>query len=76
MIYPRIQFSCFVHDEFYDTQVEGKSVRKPYLLDPANPISHIGAALDENDKFIFAVDQQKSVLLTGADRYEYEWEME
>ena len=76
LIYPRIQFSCFVHDEFYDTQVEGKSVCKGYLLEPANAISHIGAALDENDKFIFTIDQQKSIALTGDDKYQYEWGME
>jgi hypothetical protein len=73
LIYPRIQFSCFVHDEFYDTDVEGKSLRKPYLLEPVNQVSHIGAALDENDRFIFTVDQQKSVTLSGDDKYLYEW---
>jgi hypothetical protein len=73
LIYPRIQFSCFVHDEFYDTGVEGKSIRKPYLLEPVNQVSHIGAALDENDRFIFTVDQQKSVTLSGDDKYLYEW---
>lgn len=73
MIYPRIQFSCFIHDEFYDTDVEGKSIRKPYVLEPVNEVSHIGAALDENDKFFFTVDQQKSVALSGDDKYLYEW---
>ena len=73
LIYPRIQFSCFVHDEFYDTEVEGKSLRKPYLLEPVNQVSHIGAALDENDRFFFTVDQQKSVALSGDDKYLYEW---
>jgi len=73
MIYPRIQFSCFIHDEFYDTDVEGKSIRKPYVLEPVNEVSHIGAALDENDKFVFTVDQQKSVALSGDDKYLYEW---
>ena len=73
LIYPRIQFSCFIHDEFYDTQPEGKSLRKPYLLEPVNQVSHIGAALDENDRFIFTVDQQKSVTLSGDDKYLYEW---
>jgi hypothetical protein len=73
LIYPRIQFSCFVHDEFYDTDVEGKSLRKPYVLEPVNEVSHIGAALDENDKFFFTVDQQKSVALSGDDKYLYEW---
>jgi len=73
LIYPRIQFSCFVHDEFYETEVEGKSIRKPYLLEPVNQVSHIGAALDENDRFFFTVDQQKSVALSGDDKYLYEW---
>lgn len=73
LIYPRIQFSCFIHDEFYDTDVEGKSLRKPYVLEPVNEVSHIGAALDENDKFVFTVDQQKSVALSGDDKYLYEW---
>jgi len=73
LIYPRIQFSCFVHDEFYDTDVEGKSLRKPYVLEPVNQVSHIGAALDENDRFFFTVDQQKSVTLSGDDKYLYEW---
>lgn len=73
LIYPRIQFSCFIHDEFYDTDVEGKSLRKPYVLGPVNEVSHIGAALDENDKFVFTVDQQKSVALSGDDKYLYEW---
>jgi hypothetical protein len=73
IIYPRIQFSCFVHDEFYDTAVEGKSILKPYLLEPVNQVSHIGAALDEDDKFFFSVDRDKSVALSGDDKYLYEW---
>ena len=31
------------------------------------------AAVDENDKFVFTVDQQKSVALSGDDKYLYEW---
>jgi hypothetical protein len=43
------------------------------LLEPVNQVSHIGAALDEDDKFFFSVDRDKSVALSGDDKYLYEW---
>lgn len=73
VVFPRIQFSCLVHDEFFNTKVEGKSKRVDYPTKPPTELSHIGAALDENDVYVFDVDRKKAVEQTGSDTYQYEW---
>jgi hypothetical protein len=73
VVFPRIQFSCLVHDEFFNTKVEGKSKLLPYPTKPPTELSHIGAALDENDVYVFDVDRKKAVEQTGSSKYQYEW---
>jgi hypothetical protein len=73
IVFPRIQFSCLVHDEFFNTKVEGKSKRMDYPYKPPTELSHIGAALDENDVYVFDVDRKKAVEQTGNEKYQYEW---
>ena len=72
-IWPRIKDSCLIHDETYGSQAEGISTVKTFPIAKEATLHHIGAALDENDRYIFDVDQQRAKAETGSDRYLAEW---
>jgi hypothetical protein len=72
-IWPRIKDNCLIHDETYGSQAEGISAVKTFPMAKEATLHHIGAALDENDRYIFEVDQQRAKAETGSDRYLAEW---
>jgi hypothetical protein len=72
-IWPRIKDNCLIHDETYDSQAEGISAVKPFPISKEATLNHIGAALDENDRYIFDIDQQRAKAETGSDKYLAEW---
>ena len=72
-IWPRIKDSCLIHDETYGSQAEGISAVKTFPIAKEATLHHIGAALDENDRYIFDVDQQRAKAETGSDKYLAEW---
>lgn len=72
-IWPRIKDNCLIHDETYDSQAEGISAVKPFPISKEATLHHIGAALDENDRYIFDIDQQTAKAETGSDKYLAEW---
>lgn len=72
-IWPRIKDNCLIHDETYDTQAEGISAVKPFPISKEATLHHIGAALDENDRYIFDIDRHRAKAETGSDKYLAEW---
>lgn len=72
-IWPRIKDNCLIHDETYGTQAEGISAVKPFPISKEATLHHIGAALDENDRYIFDIDRHRAKAETGSDRYLAEW---
>ena len=72
-IWPLIKDNCLIHDETYDTQAEGISAVKPFPISKEATLHHIGAALDENDRYIFDIDRHRAKAETGSDRYLAEW---
>lgn len=72
-IWPLIKDNCLIHDETYGTQAEGISSVKPFPISKEATLHHIGAALDENDRYIFDIDRHRAKAETGSDRYLAEW---
>lgn len=74
-IWPRVQKSCLVHDSFFDTKVIAPSMTKKFPIALENIANHIGAALDENDYFIYPIDESLSVRNGGIGKFEYDLEL-
>jgi hypothetical protein len=72
IIYPRVKDSVLIHDPFYNTAIEGKSIRTGIAFDAPTKLSHIGAALDENDRFIFRIDRDAQLAEANTEKYKYE----
>ena len=71
-IYPRIKDSVLIHDPYYNTKVEGDSIRTTIPFDAPTPLSHIGAALNADDTFYFDVDRKLSIADGYDPKYHYE----
>ncbi len=71
-IYPLIVTSSLIHDPFYETVIEGDSIRTSIAFDAPTPLSHIGAALMADDSFVFAIDRDAQRAFCGSDKYQYE----
>ena len=66
MIFPRVAGNALIHDEYYNTYGSVKcKLPKQATLDM------VGAALDENDRFIYDNDQATSLRENGVDVYRY-----
>ena len=72
IIYPRVKDSCLIHDPFFETTIEGNSIRTTIAFDAPTHLSHIGAALDENDRFYFRIDRDAQLAEANTDKYKYE----
>jgi hypothetical protein len=60
-IWPRIKDDCLIHDEYYDTPGSIKSrTKKKHTLDM------IGAAVNEDDLYIYDNDAERSIEETGS----------
>lgn len=71
-IHPLIKDSVLVHDPYYNTPVEGDSIRTTIAFDAPTPVSHIGAALNADDTFFFDIDRKAQMAYCGSERYQYE----
>lgn len=71
-VYPHIKDSVLVHDPYYETPVEGNSIRTTIAFDAPTPVSHIGAALNADDTFFFDIDRKAQMAYCGSERYQYE----
>jgi hypothetical protein len=69
VIYPRIKDNLFVHDEYYNFEKDKHKIKRARL----NTVCHIGAALDENDVFVFTADRDISLNESGHIKYLYDW---
>lgn len=71
-IYPQVVDSVLIHDPYYDTKVQGDSIRTRIPCDAPTPLSHIGAALNADDTFVFDVDRKLSASDGYSEKYLYE----
>lgn len=70
IIYPRIKDKVLIHDDYYDSKVEGKSERRNFPIPRLNTMCHIGAALNADDTFFFPDDANIHKAQTGSPYYE------
>jgi len=71
-IYPLVVDSVLIHDPYYNTEVVGDSIRTRIAFDAPSPLSHIGAALNADDTFVFDVDRKLSASDGYSEKYLYE----
>lgn len=72
-IYPHIAANCLVHDGYYNYMPSPPSIKKLIERKRINTVCHIGAALDENDVFVYRTDQEISFNESGNVKYIYDW---
>ena len=72
-IYPQIAGNCLVHDPYYNYQPSEPSKKKMIPRKKINTVCHIGAALDENDVFVYRADLEMSLEESGHVKYIYDW---
>lgn len=72
-IYPHIAANCLIHDEYYNYQPTPPSEKRLIKRKRINTVCHIGAALDENDVFVYTPDREISFNESGHVLYLYDW---
>jgi hypothetical protein len=72
-IYPQIAGNCLVHDPYYNYQPSLPSRKTMIPRKKINTVCHIGAALDENDVFVYTPDREMSFAESGHVKYLYDW---
>ena len=72
-IYPQIASNCLVHDPYYNFPAPEPSKKTEIKRKKINTVCHIGAALDENDVFVYRADLEMSLELSGHVKYIYDW---
>jgi hypothetical protein len=72
-IYPHIANNCLIHDSYYSFGIVSPSIKKAIDYPKVNELCHIGAALDENDVYVYRSDQERSIDLSGHVKYIYDW---
>lgn len=72
-VYPHIAANCLVHDEYYNYQPTPPSEKRIIKRKRINTVCHIGAALDENDVFVYTPDREISLHESGHVKYIYDW---
>ena len=65
--------NCLIHDEYYNYMPTPPSIKTIIKRKRINTVCHIGAALDENDVFVYRQDQEMSLGLSGHVKYIYDW---
>jgi len=72
-IYPNIMEKSLVHDPYYNFPAPYPSKKTEIKRKKINTVCHIGAALDENDVFVYRADLEMSLELSGHVKYIYDW---
>ena len=72
-IYPHVAANCLIHDEYYNYMPTPPSIKTIIKRKRINTVCHIGAALDENDVFVYRTDQEVSFDQSGNVKYIYDW---
>jgi len=76
VVYPHIAADCLVHDEYYNYQPTWPSEKRVIQRKRLSTMSHIGAALDENDVYVYQPDRDFAVAETGTVTYMYDWNLD
>lgn len=72
-IYPNVSNNCLIHDPYYNIPVVLPSQKRWIKRAKLSELSHIGAALDENDVYYYQQDRDIAVQETGTVTYMYDW---
>lgn len=71
MVYPIIKDKVLIHSEHYNVELSGKSEQLKFPTEDRYPQSHIGAALDANDNYLYDYDIEQS----DKKKYQYDFDL-
>lgn len=74
-IYPLIKDDCFYHTPYFDCNPTGNSIQKDFPTENRYPLNHVGAALNEEDEYVYAVDIDAAIANNGINKYEYDFDL-
>lgn len=72
-IYPIIKWDALVHDTTGKTRVPFTSTVKEFPSNKTWSLDMVGAAVDENEQFVYADDIQVSYLELGRNQFQSDW---
>lgn len=70
-VYSRAKLSMLVHDAYFHTESVSPSITKDIDIKRVWTLDMIGAALNEDDSFVYGWDVEKSIEETGRNQYIY-----
>lgn len=74
-VYPIVKDDCLFHSEHYECNPAGRSIQKRFPSPDRYPDNHIGAAIDENDDYVFPFDIEQAKLKNKHNRYLYDFDL-
>ncbi len=74
-IYPLIKDDCFYHTPYFECNPTGSSVQKDFPTENRYPLNYVGAAVDEEDNYVYAVDINAAIANNGINKYEYDFDL-
>jgi protein O-GlcNAc transferase len=74
-VYPFIKDDCLYHSDHYDCNPVGNSIQRGFPTEDRFPDNHIGAALNENDEYVFPFDAEHSIQKNKINRYVYDFDL-
>jgi hypothetical protein len=74
-IHPKTIDSVLYHSNYYTNKTTNDSISKNFPSLDRYPDNHIGAALDENDNYFYAVDAEVAFNKNGSRKYIYDFDL-
>lgn len=74
-IYPKVRHSCLYHSIYYTQGLGGISDVRNFPSEERYPDNHIGAAVDENDYYVYDVDIQAAKSKNKTHKYIYDFDL-
>jgi hypothetical protein len=71
-IAPIVHKNMMIHDTFNETEIPEPSIRKSFPVPLANFANHVGAAMDEDDLLVYAIDRKMSISMGGNGYFQYD----
>ncbi|CAB4242281.1 hypothetical protein UFOVP222_98 [uncultured Caudovirales phage] len=67
--------SVLYHSNYYTNKITGDSISKNFPSLDRYPDNHIGAAVDENDEYVYAADREPAISKNGNAVYIYDFDL-
>jgi hypothetical protein len=75
IFYPIAQYNALYHMDFYTAGLRGNSAIRTFPSPDRFPDNHIGAAVDENDNYVYEVDRQIAYSKNKSFQLKYDFDL-